>query len=68
MPSYPYAASGGLKFSVCSKYWKTINYPHKWSPGDVLFSKLTNNININCWNVKNFNKYNIIIIQKNNLL
>jgi hypothetical protein len=40
MPSYPYAASGGLKFSVCSKYWKTINYPHKWSPGDVLFSKL----------------------------
>lgn len=37
MPSY--TGSGGFRFGVCSKYWKTINYPHKWSPGDILFSK-----------------------------
>jgi len=37
MPSY--IGSGGFRFGVCSKYWKTINYPHKWSVGDILFSK-----------------------------
>lgn len=37
MPSY--TGSGGFRFGVCSKYWKTINYPHQWSPGDILFSK-----------------------------
>ena len=39
MPSFSYTGSGSLKISTCSKYWKTINYPHKWSPGDILFSK-----------------------------
>ena len=37
MPSY--TASGGLKVGICSKYWMTKNYPYKWRPGDVLFSK-----------------------------
>ena len=40
MPSFYYTGSGRFQISACSKYWKTINYPHKWSVGDVLFSKL----------------------------
>jgi hypothetical protein len=39
MPSLSYTGSGIFQLSACSKYWKTINYPHKWSPGDILFSK-----------------------------
>jgi hypothetical protein len=39
MPSYSYIGNGNLQIRPCCKYWKTINYPHKWSPGDILFSK-----------------------------
>jgi len=37
MPSY--TGSGKFQLGACAKFWKTINYPHKWSPGDILFSK-----------------------------
>ena len=40
MPSLSYTGSGRFQIGACAKFWKTINYPHKWSPGDILFSKL----------------------------
>ena len=39
MSSISYTGSGSFRFGICSKYWKTNNYPHKWSVGDILFSK-----------------------------
>lgn len=37
--SYTYTGSGGFSLPICTKYWKTNNYLHKWKVGEIVFTK-----------------------------